>query len=189
MNLKGFLLRVSLFLSLATPTFASINLHTSGALTCGSVDNDIQVRGGPVIWPWGSEISIDLSGLQGLWKMSSSGCSDLYIVKVIKDNVSESIISITQYDPVSCRPIASGKGYIKDRVIRAVMAGGGRSFGVSIHAFRPTDVRVAGARARMTPVATPVYVMRKYIIGGTTANKSLTAQIDKLTKNPSMLCE
>ena len=187
MKLKESALVLSLFVLFTFFGFSSKASYNLNQPVCSASDR-LQPRGGPVIWPWGSEVPMNMNVLQGLWMMADTGCSDMYAVRILKEDPRESVISIVEYDPVSCRTIAAGKGYLQGRVIRAVLAGGGKSYGLSIHAFRPTDLRALGA-GRLISDNSTVYVLRRYEIGNSGRPQTLVSKISKLDKNPTISCD
>lgn len=164
---------------------------TNGGLVCGRAGNTIEPSGGPIIWPWGQEITFPWSGIQGIWQVNGSNCASLFMFKMIQQNGTEKVLDITEYDPTLCSVLARGKGVESNRVVRAVLAGSNGSFEMTIHAFKQSGLINQGIyRSRSSDDIGPgtVVAMKIFPLGGKPTKRS-TYKIDRLEKNPSMLCE
>jgi hypothetical protein len=146
--------------------------------------------GGPIIWPWGQEITFPWAGIQGIWQVSGSNCASLFMFKMIQQNGTEKVLDITEYDPSLCTVLARGKGVESNRVVRAVLAGANGSFEMTIHAFKQAGLVTSSYRYRDDDAigAGTVVAMKVFPLGGRPTKKS-AYKIDRLEKNPSMLCE
>jgi hypothetical protein len=161
---------------------------------CGGVRQGTAFpTGGPIIWPWGREVTIPWSGIQGVWQFSGTDCSKVFLFKIIKQTTTERVLEIIQYNPVSCTVIARGPGYESNRVIRAVLTGLQGPFELTIHAFKFNDVSSPYSRRspynrQPTQEPGPVMVMRVFPINGKPSPQT-TFKIDRLETNPTMLCQ
>jgi len=161
-----------------------------GGLVCGNNRSNEVPTGGPIIWPWGQEIIFPWSGIQGIWQVSGSNCSTLFMFRLIQQTATERVLDITEYDPSLCAVVARGKGIESNRVVRAVLAGANGSFEMTIHAFKQSGVIAQSSlRLKSDDISTgTVVAMKIYPLGGK-PTKRATYKIDRLEKNPAMLCE
>lgn len=165
---------------------------TTGGLVCSRSSGVINPAGGPIIWPWGQEITFPWSGIQGIWQVSGSNCQSLFMFRMIQQNGNEKVLDITEYDPTLCSILARGKGVESNRVVRAVLAGANGSFEMTIHAFNFKQsglISSGGYRYRNDEIGSgTVVAMKIYPLGGKPTKQSIY-KIDRLEKNPAMLCE
>jgi hypothetical protein len=146
---------------------------------------------GPIIWPWGLETSFPWTGIQGVWQVTGSDCSTLYVFRIVQESGSEKTLNISHYDPVSCQVISIGKGTEYNNVVRAVLAGRQGSYEMTIHAFRSADLskgRMKSYSGTLGNGMPPVMVMRVFPLGSRPSDKA-TFRIERIEKNPNMLCE
>lgn len=139
------------------------------------------LKGGSNPWPWGQETSFPWLGIEGVWQVSNSSCSNLFMFKVGGVmGTGERYIRITQYDPVQCKVLATGVGYEGSRVVKAVLTGQRGSFEMTIHAFKDSDLKTSVGGGT-------VVVMRLRPIGSATVPNGY--QLDRLQKSVRMVCE
>jgi len=143
-------------------------------------------------WPWGSEINMPWKNLSGVWEVSDGNCENLFLFKVGSDANGDKVVSITQYDPKSCKVIAQGLGYEENKYIYAQMARHGKSYNLTIHAFNPSSVngsdRFAKGSLRMT-MGNSGFVMALTLSPVGEWDMKSAFEITKASSSESMVCE
>jgi hypothetical protein len=94
-------------------------------------------------FPWGKEISIGHSALQGVWAPTSITCGTYFVFELTKSNsINQRIVEVKQFDPETCDILSSGIGYESDRIFYVSMVGKtGRSFDLTVRAFNRKDLK------------------------------------------------
>ncbi len=151
--------------------------------------DQVVIRGGSNPWPWGRETNFPWNGIQGVWQTSGSGCSSLFTFKVGSEiEKGARYVSISQYDPKACQETARGVGYENNRVVKAVLTGRTGTFELTIHAFRVRDLKPMGVLAAFDGSQDAVVVVRMRNMSSS-ARPKVTFQMERLKKNPVMLCQ
>jgi hypothetical protein len=149
----------------------------------------VVIRGGSNPWPWGREATFPWGGIQGVWQTSGTGCASLFTFKVGGEiERGAKYIHISQYDPKLCQETARGVGYENNRVVRAVLTGKNGTFELTIHAFRPQDLKPMSLQGVFDGSQDAVVVVRMRNMGSNTSQK-VSFQMERLKKNPIMLCQ
>lgn len=125
-------------------SWASQGLRYS-ANVCPSESNPAGGSGGDFTpFPWGNEIPITGSNLQGIWVPTSLECGT-YFAFEIRNNSSKAqkTIRAKQFDPKTCTIISSGVGYELEKVFYVSMiAQNGQSFDLTVRAFDRKDLKI-----------------------------------------------
>ena len=92
-------------------------------------------------WPFGNEVNVPWKVLNGVWKVIDGSCENYFVFKFKIDQSGQRIITVVQYDPISCLSVARGAGIEQDRVIDAQMTDiNNQSYFLTLHAFAAADV-------------------------------------------------
>lgn len=117
----------------------SFSFHAlANAPVCSSTPKP--AGGDPRPWPWGFETPFPWTRIQGIWAptLQDGTCSTYFVFKVgNKTDDGSRVIRITEYDPTTCRKIASGVGVETEKVIYAQMTTGKSIFNLAVRAFDP----------------------------------------------------
>ena len=165
-------------------------------LTC-SQDIDIMRGGDLVPWPWGSEVRFPWTAIQGVWSPANGDCGSYFVFQVGGNSASgtERFVQVTQYDPNSCRKVATGGGFENSRVIYASMTTGTKSFDLTIRAFDTSILKGELSRRRGTTnysqdssmAPNSIIVLTMYPRHNW--EKRVSYELMKLQSTPSLLCD
>ena len=122
---------------------------SSAAGMC-SRTSEFHANNGGLPWPWALALEISLRDVEGTWATPDGECKDLFSFKVTTDQAGDQIVAITQYNPSTCRAIATGVGYQNGKsIFGQLSSGSGKAYDITIRAFSEDDVeRAAEARIR-----------------------------------------
>lgn len=93
-------------------------------------------------FPWGAEVPIGVSALEGIWVPTSFECGTYFSFHVTSLNSGRTrYVNIKQFDPLTCTEVAKGVGYELDRVFYVSMVSNtGKSFDLTVRAFDEKDL-------------------------------------------------
>jgi|GEM_PF-2786029 len=143
-------------------------------------------------WPWGREITINLRDLEGFWQVPSGTCQNWFSFQVKGSPGGESVILIQQFDPTTCRVVATGVGYQGDRTITAQMVKpGGSAYNLTVHAFNESDLAAAtlrrGGHRQSAPLAEDVVMALSLFPTGRSDDRS-AYQIQRIDVASESVC-
>jgi len=90
-------------------------------------------------WPWDYETKYPLKSMQGVWQTVTGDCKNQFIFK-ITDSLSGKIVRILQYDPIACKAVGVGSGFLNDKIVVAQMNQKGVTYKMTIHVFNQADI-------------------------------------------------
>ncbi len=165
-------------------------VQKSGALICQPpADGTSKPTGGVNPWPWGSELTFPWTGIEGVWQATELTCGNLFMFEVVRDSKGTKIVNVYEYDPVRCIAVATGKGFESRKVVRAVMTGEKGPYQLTIHAFKATDLRSKSKYQSLIDDQVLVMRMRPLTSSGRLSTKSFSSQLEKVARQPTMICK
>jgi hypothetical protein len=153
------------------------------------IPNDSTVNGGgggSHPWPWNLAVTFDLKDVQGIWKVQKGGKAYFFGFR----RVSETRLSIKQFDSNLCTVIASGPGFQKDGIEKTVVAQlnntvTGEVYRMAIYAFNEEDSPEPPLTSRVG-VPTPVMVAR--ITSLNTSEREFAVQMVRISDRLEFKC-
>lgn len=151
-----------------TPNLAQ-RVETQAADSCRS---DFQPTSGDFTpFPWGLEVHLSKSHLDGIWASDSDHCGTYFSFKTRSNSdINQRLVNIIQFNPNTCEILATGIGYELDRVFHAAMISNNlnetkfQSYDLTIRAFNPKDIKYSnsGDYEIPSPNFKPLVVMTMY---------------------------
>jgi len=127
-----------------------VNSHASNlnvpyaANTCPSESKPAGGNGGDFTpFPWGNEIPISHTTLQGIWAPTAIECGTFFFFEMtIIGPHAQRIVNVKQFDPETCTILSSGVGYELEKVFYVSMVGqNGRAYDLTVRAFNRKDLK------------------------------------------------